>query len=180
MRARKVKYMNDYKQPDTVQGIVSSLKESFGFIERADVVAEIFFHYSEFNGDVNELMIGDDVDFQLVNRLGKEIAVKVNKLDPGTVVFEDISTTRFRGHVIKAINTRLLNNSVDGHLTGMIEYQGKTDTHEVLFGDRDTEDDIQLQKGDVVEFNVSTSSRQSSTSSEHQIDICCFERWPEA
>jgi len=161
MRARKVKYVSDYKQPNTVQGIVSSLKESFGFIERADVVAEIFFHYSEFNGDVNELMIGDDVDFQLVNRLGKEIAVKVNKLDPGTVVFEDISTTRFRGHVLKAINTRLLNNSVDGHLTGMIEYQGKTDTHEVLFGDRDTEDDIQLQKGDVVEFNVSTDRRDN-------------------
>ena len=74
------------------------------------------------------------------------------------MVFEDISTTRFRGHVLKAINTRLLNNSVDGHLTGMIEYQGKTDTHEVLFGDRDTEDDIQLQKGDVVEFNVSTGN----------------------
>jgi len=161
MRARKVKYVSDYKQPNTVQGIVSSLKESFGFIERADVVAEIFFHYSEFNGDVNELMIGDDVDFQLVNRLGKEIAVKVNKLEPGTVVFEDISTTRFRGHVLKAINTRLLNNSVDGHLTGMIEYQGKTDTHEVLFGDRDTEDDIQLQKGDVVEFNVSTDRRDN-------------------
>lgn len=161
MRARRVKYMSDYKQPNTVQGIVSSLKESFGFIERADVVAEIFFHYSEFSGDVNELMIGDDVDFQLVNRLGKEIAVKVNKLEPGTVVFEDISTTRFRGHVLKAINTRLLNNSVDGHLTGMIEYQGKTDTHEVLFGDRDTEDDIQLQKGDVVEFNVSTDRRDN-------------------
>jgi cold shock CspA family protein len=161
MRARNVKYVSDYKQPDTVQGIVSSLKESFGFIERADVVAEIFFHYSEFNGDVNELMIGDDVDFLLVNRLGKEIAVKVNKLEAGTVVFEDISTTRFRGHVLKAINTRLLNNSVDGHLTGMIEYQGKTDTHEVLFGDRDTEDDIQLQKGDVVEFNVSTDRRDN-------------------
>jgi len=161
MRARKVKYVSDYKQPDTVQGIVSSLKESFGFIERADVVAEIFFHYSEFNGDVNELMIGDDVEFQLVNRLGKEIAVKVNKLDAGTVVFEDISTTRFRGHVLKSINTRLLNNSVDGHLTGMIEYQGATDTHEVLFGDRDTEDDIQLQKGDVVEFNVSTDRRDN-------------------
>lgn len=158
MRARKVKYV-DCKRTQTVQGIVSSLKESFGFIERADIVAEIFFHYSEFSGDVNDLMIGDDVEFQLVDRSGKEIAVKVNKLDPGTVVFEDISSTRFRGHVIKAINTRLLNNSVDGHLTGIIEYQGKTDTHEVLFGDRDTEDDIILQKGDVVEFNVSTDRR---------------------
>jgi len=158
MRARKVKYV-DCKRTQTVQGIVSSLKESFGFIERADIVAEIFFHYSEFNGDVNDLMIGDDVEFQLVDRSGKEIAVKVNKLEPGTVVFEDISSTRFRGHVIKEINARLLNNHVDGHLTGMIEYQGKTDTHEVLFGDRDTEDDIILQKGDVVEFNVSTDRR---------------------
>jgi cold shock CspA family protein len=67
--------------------------------------------------------------------------------------------------VIKDINTRLLNNSynnhdnVDGHLTGKIEYQGKTDTHEVFYGDRDTEDDIILQKGDVVEFNVSTDRR---------------------
>jgi len=158
MRARKVKYV-DCKRTQTVQGIVSSLKESFGFIERADIVAEIFFHYSEFSGDVNDLMIGDDVEFQLVDRSGKEIAVSVNKLDPGTVVFEDISSTRFRGHVIKEINARMLNNHVDGHLTGMIEYQGKTDTHEVLFGDRDTEDDIILQKGDVVEFNVSTDRR---------------------
>ena len=52
----------------------------------------------------------------------------------------------------------MLNNSVDGHLTGIIEYQGKTDTHEVLFGDRDTEDDIILLKGDVAEFNVSTGN----------------------
>jgi len=160
MRARKVKYL-ECTQTQVVQGIVSSLKESFGFVERADIVAEIFFHYSEFNGDVNELMIGDDVEFQLVDRLGKEIAVKVNKLVPGTVVFEDISTTRYRGHVIKAINTRMLNNTVDGHLTGIIEYQGKSDTHEVLFGDRDTEDDIILLKGDVVEFNVSTDRRDN-------------------
>ena len=83
----------------------------------------------------------------------------MKKLEPGTVVFEDISITRYKGHVIKALNApRSLNNSGDGHLTGMIEYQGKTDTHEVLFGDRDTEDDIILQQGDVVEFNVSTGS----------------------
>ena len=83
----------------------------------------------------------------------------MKKLEPGTVVFEDISTARYKGHVIKALNApRSLNNAGDGHLTGMIEYQGKTDTHEVLFGDRDTEDDIILQQGDVVEFNVSTGS----------------------
>ena len=52
----------------TIQGIVSSLKDSFGFIERADIVAEIFFHYSEFQGDIRELMIGDDVEFGVQQR----------------------------------------------------------------------------------------------------------------
>lgn len=159
LKARNIKYIDAAKKVRIVQGIVSSLKESFGFIERADVVAEIFFHYSEFNGEINNVLIGDDVEYQLQDRQGKEIAIKVNKLSAGTVVFEDISPNRFRGHVIKSINARALNNSVDGHLTGMIEYQGETDTHEVLFGDRDTEDDIILQKGDVVEFNVSTDRR---------------------
>ena len=51
-----------------IHGIVSSLKDSFGFIERADMVAEIFFHYSEFQGDIRELMIGDDVEFGMQQR----------------------------------------------------------------------------------------------------------------
>lgn len=44
------------------------MKDSFGFIERADIVAEIFFHYSEFQGDIRELMIGDDVKFGVQQR----------------------------------------------------------------------------------------------------------------
>ena len=51
-----------------IHGIVSSLKDSFGFIERADMVAEIFFHYSEFQGDIGELLIGDDVEFGMQQR----------------------------------------------------------------------------------------------------------------
>lgn len=151
---------------NTVQGIISSLKETFGFIERSDVVAEIFFHYSEFSGDIADVVIGDDVQFELCNRQNKEIAVRVEKLAVGTVVFEDISTERRRGHIIKAVAAPRGSGSgggsgggADGHLTGVIEYQGASDTHEVLFGDRDTEDDISLQKGDVVEFNVSTDRR---------------------
>lgn len=51
-----------------VEGVVCSLKDSFGFIERADVVKEIFFHYSEFKGDINKLNLGDDVDFDIQTR----------------------------------------------------------------------------------------------------------------
>lgn len=39
------------------------MKENFGFIERADVVKEIFFHFSEYDGDIEELSLGDDVEY---------------------------------------------------------------------------------------------------------------------
>ena len=68
LRARKLVLVESSTSTNKVQGIVSSLKDSFGFIERADKVAEIFFHYSEFQGEIGELMIGDDVEFALQDR----------------------------------------------------------------------------------------------------------------
>lgn len=43
------------------------MKESFGFIERADVVKEIFFHFSEAKTK-EELCLGDDVEFIIQTR----------------------------------------------------------------------------------------------------------------
>lgn len=44
------------------------MKESFGFIERADVVKEIFFHFSEAKNLEEELRLGDDVEFIIQTR----------------------------------------------------------------------------------------------------------------
>lgn len=44
------------------------MKESFGFIERADVVKEIFFHFSEAKSMKDELRLGDDVEFIIQTR----------------------------------------------------------------------------------------------------------------
>ena len=54
--------------PPMSQGVVCSLKENFGFIERSDVVKEIFFHYSEYAGNIAELVLGDDVEFCIQHR----------------------------------------------------------------------------------------------------------------
>jgi cold shock CspA family protein len=43
------------------------MKESFGFIERADVVKEIFFHFSEAKMK-EELRLNDDVEFTIQTR----------------------------------------------------------------------------------------------------------------
>ncbi len=44
------------------------MKSQFGFIERADVVKEIFFHYSEFLGNIDDLELGEDVSFKVAQR----------------------------------------------------------------------------------------------------------------
>eukprot|EP00794_Sanderia_malayensis_P019605 gene19605-21537_t len=141
-----------------VQGIISALKDSFGFVERADVVAEIFFHYSEFDGEVAELIIGDDVEFFIQQR---KVCFGQGGGDPslpsGTVAFEDISSEKYRGIVIKPAGQK--QNLKDGQLSGVIDYNIDNDTKDVLFAD--VEGEISLRKGDTVEFNISTDRRDS-------------------
>lgn len=54
--------------PVRYRGVICSMKESFGFIERADVVKEIFFHFSEAKCMKEELKLGDDVEFCIQTR----------------------------------------------------------------------------------------------------------------
>lgn len=60
--------MENPAHPVRYQGVVCSLKESFGFIERGDVVREIFFHFSEAKGIADSLQLGDDVEFTIQTR----------------------------------------------------------------------------------------------------------------
>lgn len=52
-------------RPVRYRGVVCSMKENFGFIERADIVKEIFFHFSEAKSMKEELRLGDDVEFTI-------------------------------------------------------------------------------------------------------------------
>ncbi|XP_031660232.1 cold shock domain-containing protein E1 isoform X20 [Oncorhynchus kisutch] len=140
------------------QGVVCATKEAFGFIERADVVKEIFFHYSEFKGDLEALQAGDDVEFTIKERNGKEVATDVRLLAQGTVIFEDISIEQFEGTVIKVIPkvpTKNQNDPLPGRICARINYTDK----ELLFGEKDTKSKVTLLEGDHVQFNISTDRR---------------------
>ena len=63
-----VKQVNVTNSNDRYEGVVCSMKDSYGFIERADAVKEIFFHYSEYKGSIDDLMPGDDVEFAVQSR----------------------------------------------------------------------------------------------------------------
>ncbi|TTH08279.1 Cold shock domain-containing protein E1 [Bagarius yarrelli] len=136
------------KKPVRCQGVVCATKDAFGFIERADVVREIFFHYSEFKGDLEALQAGDDVEFSIKDRNGKEVATEVRLLPPGTVIFEDISIEQFEGTVTK-------NDPLPGRICARINFSQK----ELLFGEKDTKSKVTLLEGDHVQFNISTDRR---------------------
>ncbi|XP_070823634.1 cold shock domain-containing protein E1 isoform X14 [Chaetodon trifascialis] len=140
------------------QGVVCATKEAFGFIERADVVKEIFFHYSEFKGDLEALQAGDDVDFTIKDRNGKEVATDVRLLPQGTVIFEDISIEQFEGTVVKVIPkvpTKNQNDPLPGRISARIGFTDK----ELPFGEKDTKSKVTLLEGDHIQFNISTDRR---------------------
>lgn len=69
--ARKVEIVSDYgmNKMQTYRGLVSTLKDTFGRIEREDMMKEIFFHFSEYKGNSSELFIGANVQFEIENRV---------------------------------------------------------------------------------------------------------------
>ncbi len=87
------------------QGIICSLRESFGFIHCAERPEEVFFHYSEvMNCHPDDLQIDTEVEFRVAgNNEGKNAAYSVHRLDQGTVVWEveEVEGALYQGLVEK-------------------------------------------------------------------------------
>jgi len=90
------------------QGIVGTLKDSFGFIDCADRDARLFFHFSEMLDRSAQVRQGDEVEFNVASsdRSGQENATKVVFLPQGTVFFEIEMEGRVRGVVSKELASK--------------------------------------------------------------------------
>lgn len=155
IRARNVESLESATQ--RYVGVVCSMKDTFGFIERADIVKEIFFHYSEFKGDISELILGDDVSFGIQIRNNKEVAVEIERLPDGTVIFEDIAVEMVKGKILKMIKST--NRRPSEALAGRIMYETPKGLIEIPFGEKDQRGECTLQQGDTVEFQIATDRR---------------------
>lgn len=62
-------------------------QHSYGFIQCCDRQARLFFHFSQFDGNIEHLKIGDPVEFEMTydRRTGKPIASSVSKIAPEVV-----------------------------------------------------------------------------------------------
>ncbi|XP_074115620.1 cold shock domain-containing Unr [Cotesia typhae] len=146
--------------PVRYRGVICTMKESFGFIERADVVKEIFFHFSEAKSLKEELKLGDDVEFIIQTRNGKEVACNITKLPPGSIIFEEINNEIIKGQVLKPLERGNTARHQNDPLPGRIRYRAADySEEEIPFGDKDQKGDFTLKHGDWVQFLIATDTR---------------------
>ena len=166
LRARKLLPLT--RTPERYQGVVCTLKDSFGFIERADVVREIFFHSSECL-DFKSLNLGDDVEFGIQTRNDKKVAVNVISLSPGTVVFEEVSADKYTGIVIRlaekaphGFGRQQYSGSSGGAgiESGMIRFLGRNEP-DICFAAKDINGEFTMKLDDLVTFYVVTDKRDN-------------------
>lgn len=155
--AVSIKILNRTGNSKRLLGFVATLKDNFGFIETANHDQEIFFHYSEMCGDVDNLELGDTVEYTLSKGKGNKVsAEKVTKVAPVNGIGEDVSTTVLLGKVTRPLR------SVDPSQTeyqGLIEVteEGASKGQSYPFGivSMASKADC-LQKGEMVKFQLCT------------------------
>jgi cold shock CspA family protein len=136
------------------RGIITSLKDSFGRIEREDTIKETFFHFTEYKGKnpAQELRVGLNVEFELENKFGKEIACNIRMLPDGSVSFDELSRKVFVGRISQAPNQsvvgRLIFENTDERLA------------ELAFAEQDRIFSHTLLEGDFVQFRIATDKRR--------------------
>jgi cold shock CspA family protein len=166
------------------RGIITSLKDTFGKIEREDLLKETFFHFTEYksgsNANDEQLRIGLNVEFEIQDKYGKEIATNIKSLPEGTVCFDELSQTVYIGRVVQA-PIRLNNGSVT---LGRLIYDNNQDNlGELTFGENDRaliiasdatanggqNNKYTLLEGDFVQFRIATDKRRKFATQSNNI-----------
>lgn len=182
LRARHICLQDPHISPQRYQGIICTLKDSFGFIERADVTREIFFHSSECM-NFKQLGLADNVEFSIQTRNNKQVAVNIEKLPEGTVMFEDVDSEVFTGQILETVERGLSHLHLRSNLTsassglmsngsssssGNIVWNKNGKELEIPFSERDLKGQFTLNVGDYVQFRIATDRRDSK---KHATDI---------
>lgn len=148
----------------TYHGFVAVLKENFGFIETLEHDEEVFFHFSNFQGNSNNLELGQEVEYTLSKRNGSSAgnclpAENVKVLAKGTIPQPKILEQIYNGVVVRPL--RCINPDQQEYC-GLVELRNDADEgisrHELGITSLTNKRDL-LQKDDHVTFKVDESGR---------------------
>ncbi|CAF3361762.1 unnamed protein product [Rotaria sp. Silwood1] len=142
------------------RGVISTMKDSFGFIEREDELKEIFFHITEFgpNIETNIIQPGVEVEFDIQDRHNKEVAINIVILPKGTVQFDEIDKTPYIGRILQTLQNKPKKSNET--LTGRLLYDTiDNKMSELSFGKRDRCGLYTLLENDIVQFVIAKDKR---------------------
>merc|ERR1719312_1736037 len=137
-------------------GIIEKLLHSYGFIQCCDRQARLFFHFSQFDGNIEHLKIGDPVEFEMTydRRTGKPIASAVSKIAPEVVMSEE--------RVIGTVTTEVKISPDGSESQGRISYENRGECFFLPFNIPDVEGNVTLAAGDKVSFQMATVQRSGN------------------
>ncbi|CAF4407626.1 unnamed protein product, partial [Rotaria sp. Silwood2] len=142
------------------RGVISTMKDSFGFIEREDALKEIFFHITEFGPNVatNAIQPGVEVEFDIQDRHNKEVAINIVILPKGTVQFDELDKTLYIGRILQPFQIKPKKSNEP--LTGRLLYDTSDNKmSELPFGERDRCGLYTLLENDIVQFVIAKDKR---------------------
>ena len=160
---------NSQQPKQLFKGIITNLKDSFGKIEREDLLKEYFFHFTEYKGKnpAQELRIGLNVEFEIQDKFGKDQACNIKMLPDGSVNFDEISSNVYIGRIVQPLPSKAQiqqNFSNQIMSIGRLIYDNNDDNLvELTFNERDRIADAgeyTLLEGDFVQFRIATDKRK--------------------
>lgn len=137
-------------------GIIEKMLPTFGFIQCCDRQARLFFHFSQFDGNIEHLRVGDPVEFEMTydRRNGKPIASSVTKITPETPQL--LSEERVTGRVTSELK-------LPPHAQqGRISYENRGECFFLPFGADDVEGNVTINVGDLVSFQMASDPRNGN------------------
>jgi len=148
------------------QGVVTAVKNYFGFLSTPTRVDEVYFHFTELElvmdkNEITQVKPGFEVEFSVATDSwanNKPIAINFKILPKGTVKFEDTLPGRHPGIVDRELRGRGHHSETYG---GKITFQSPdTKAMESLpFDAEDVDKRFSLKRGDRVEFSIATNRR---------------------
>ena len=112
-----IQHLIQQNQPKPLyKGIITNLKDTFGKIEREDLLKEYFFHFTEYKGKnpAQELRLGLNVEFEIHDKFGKDQACNIRMLPQGSVNFDELSADVYVGRIVQAPPSKLQLQSSGG------------------------------------------------------------------
>ncbi|XP_073665386.1 cold shock domain-containing protein E1 isoform X3 [Tursiops truncatus] len=145
-------------------GVIEKLLTSYGFIQCSERQARLFFHCSQYNGNLQDLKVGDDVEFEVSSdrRTGKPIAVKLVKIKQ-----EILPEERINGQVVCAVPHNLESKSpaAPGQSpTGSVCYERNGEVFYLTYTPEDVEGNVQLETGDKINFVIDNNKHTGAVS----------------